>query len=62
MKNIVKELDAALSILEKFSVNGKVVDMMADAKRHIYIAQGIAKKYDEEIANLDAEEEKADGR
>ena len=51
MKNIVKELDAALSILEKFSINGKAVDMMADAKRHIYMAQGIAAKYDELAQN-----------
>lgn len=51
MKNIVKELDAAISILEQFAMNGKAVDMMANAKRHIYMAQGIAKKYDELAQN-----------
>lgn len=61
MKNIVKELNAALSILEKFTINGKAVDMMANAKRHIYIAQGIAEKYDEELKAAEEKEEKSDG-
>lgn len=49
MKNIQKELDNALKILSRFSLNGDAVDAMAEAKRHIRIAQGIAKKYDEEM-------------
>lgn len=63
MKNIMKELDKAVKILEQFSLSGKAVDMMAEAKRSIYIAKGIAKKYDEELSDAEpeAKEERDDG-
>ena len=61
MKNIQKELDNALKILSRFSLNGDAVDMMAEAKRHIRIAKGIAKKYDEELNDTEAKEERNDG-
>lgn len=61
MKNIQKELSDALAILSRFSLSGPAVDAMADAKRHIRIAQGIAKKYEEELEGLEAKEDRGDG-
>ena len=61
MKNIQKELDNALKILSRFSLNGAAVDMMAEAKRHIRIAKGIAKQYEDELSETEAKEERDNG-
>lgn len=59
MENIQKELDCALAILSRFNLNGDAVDAMADAKKHIRMAKGIAKQYQEEIEEIKGE--KSDG-
>lgn len=55
MKNIQKELDNALKILSRFSMSGDALDAMAEAKRHIRIAKGIAGEYEKELTKEVAE-------